>query len=130
MAKLTDKEFEKMHGVKAGTIRVHVKRGKLQRDVTGLIDTDNPINQIYIRDLKVSESKEVVKEVVEPKEQKPKEVPTARRKPSKEDQYILDLDLRKKIADAETKEHESALKKMQLEKQAGNLLPVELVKTI
>lgn len=43
---------------------------------------------------------------------------------------LLDYDLRQRRANAEYKERESELKKMQLEKIAGNTLPLDLTKTI
>jgi hypothetical protein len=43
---------------------------------------------------------------------------------------LLDYDLRQKRANAEYKERESELKKMQLEKIAGNTLPLDLTKNI
>ena len=45
-------------------------------------------------------------------------------------QVYTQLDLRTKIATAEAKENESELKRIQIDKIAGKLLPVELVEKI
>ncbi len=45
-------------------------------------------------------------------------------------QQYADIDLRTKLATAEARERESELKRIQLEKMAGNLLPVDLVEKI
>ncbi|MCG2610779.1 hypothetical protein LZZ90_04605 [Flavobacterium sp. SM15] len=49
MAQYTTKEFSILTGESEATIRKHIERGKLVRNVKGFIDEENPINLVYIR---------------------------------------------------------------------------------
>lgn len=126
MPKYKTKEFAKAYEIKEATVKSYIFRKQLQRDANGLIDTENDRNKLFILEmqLKPSSKKKVEKEVVSSSK---KEV---QQKISFEEKQIIDLDHRKRIAETEAKERESELKRIQLEKIAGNLMPVELVEKI
>lgn len=195
------KDFGEALGISGGTIRSKISRGQLLRNKKNLIDTENPINYIYLLEVNggdqsvfekysvqpigranirkkvtapnkkatnVSENKiEAVipeKNIPNPKKQVSKEpsdskalvivAPTVetKKKPAvevfekpdkltaeekrelreakKTRETLFDYDLRQKKANAEYRERESELKKMQLEKIAGNTLPLDLTKKI
>ena len=126
MPKFKTKEFADAYGIKESTVKSYIFRKQLQRDANGLIDTENDRNKLFILEmqLKPSGKKKVEKEVVSKSK---KEV---QQKISFEEKQIIDLDHRKRIAETEAKERESELKRIQLEKIAGNLMPVELVEKI
>lgn len=131
MAKYSNRDFANAYGQKESTVKSWVHRGKLQKDSDGLIDTDNPANKLLISEmqlkvnanlmgatsLKVSNSKSKTKNEVSQVE-----IPL---NPSQ--RQFQDLELRKKLADAELQERSSELKKIQLEKLAGNMLPTDFV---
>lgn len=126
MPKFKTKEFADAYGIKESTVKSYIFRKQLQRDANGLIDTENDRNKLFILEmqLKPSGKKKIEKEVVSKSK---KEV---QQKISFEEKQIIDLDHRKRIAETEAKERESELKRIQLEKIAGNLMPVELVEKI
>lgn len=126
MPKFKTKEFADAYGIKESTVKSYIFRKQLQRDANGLIDTENDRNKLFILEmqLKPNGKKKVEKEVVSKSK---KEV---QQKISFEEKQIIDLDHRKRIAETEAKERESELKRIQLEKIAGNLMPVELVEKI
>jgi hypothetical protein len=47
MAQYTTKEFSVLSGESEATIRKHIERGKLKRNLEGFIDLEDPINMIY-----------------------------------------------------------------------------------
>lgn len=51
MAEYTTKEFATLSNESENTIRKHIERNKLQRNTKGYIDTENPINMIYINSI-------------------------------------------------------------------------------
>lgn len=132
MSLLSVKDFANAVGVKEATLRKHIQRGKVIKCDNGEIDTENSINISYIveqtKGAGLFKSSHTV-EVKQVKEEKPKETKRVSIK-SKEEQLVLDLDMRKRIAEAEKMERDSELKRVQLEKMAGNLLPVEVVERI
>jgi hypothetical protein len=126
MSRLSVKELSSAIGVKDGTIRQHIKRKLLQKGDDGLIDTDLDLNSRYIYEKTNGAGlfKGSVKVIEVEKE---KEKPTGFTESQK---MYNDIDLRTKIATAESKEREVELKKIQIQKTAGRLLPVELVEKI
>ena len=126
MPKFKTKEFADAYGIKESTVKSYIFRKQLQRDANGLIDTENDRNKLFILEmqLKPSGKKKAENEVVSKSK---KEI---QQKISFEEKQIIDLDHRKRIAETEAKERESELKRIQLEKIAGNLMPVELVEKI
>lgn len=136
MAILTTIEFSKMSGIKIGTIRQHIRRGLLEKDSDEKINTDTEINRRYIEEktggkglgsgvvtLGTPVNKRIV-DVVKIKKE------LGEFKPSKEYLEQQALQIRKATADAERIERDSELKRIQLEKIAGRLLPLELVENI
>lgn len=71
----------------------------------------------------------VKKEIVEKKTEAEKPVYVVPALTEEQRQYER-LELRKKIAEVDLKERESELKRMELERKAGNLLPVDLVENV
>lgn len=128
MAKYSVKDFTDAYKQKVNTVKSWLHRGKLQKDAEGLIDTDNPINKLLISEmqLKVNANLIGVKS-----EKKPKEVKEESEVPLNATQKIyLDLDLRKKIAETDSAERQAELRRLEIEKKAGKLMPVELVEKI
>lgn len=124
MPKYKVRQFAEAYGIKESTVKSYVHRKQLQKDSDGWIDTELDKNKLFILEMelkinngttqKVSVESSVLKKTVEK--------PTGK---TKEQQQYADIDLRTRIAAAETKEREAELKRLQLEKLAGNLLPVD-----
>lgn len=127
MAIVSLQEFADSLGMPYDTAKKNAQRGNIVRGTDGKIDTENPVNKVFFDKKKALISTKPVKEQSEKPTKKTVERVTGQTESQK--QY-LDLDLRTRIATAEAKEHESALKRMQLEKMAGNLLPVDLVENV
>jgi hypothetical protein len=106
-----------------------VHRKQLQKDDDGWIDTELDKNKLFIleMELKINNGTTQKVSIENVNSKKPVERPTGLTAQQK--QYA-DIDLRTKIAAAETKEREAELKRLQLEKLAGNLLPVDQVEKI
>jgi hypothetical protein len=112
-----------------------VQRGKLQRDANSLIDTDNPINRLLISEMQLKVNANVIGKVTTKRKTTSKkegeESETLREIPLTESQKMYaDIDYRTRLATAEAKEREAELKRVQLEKIAGKLMPVEVVERI
>ncbi len=201
MALVKVKDFGDALKISGSTIRSKINRGQLLRNKNKLIDTENPINFIYLIEVNggdqsvfesfdikpigrtnvrrkitpqtkkqiniiIDDNSEIIlpKKEVKTENSKNKEVndskgsvniaPTVVTKNKKaipviENQTklsleekreiqaskkaretLLELELRQKIANAQYKEREAELKQIQLEKIAGNTLPLDLVDTI
>jgi hypothetical protein len=128
MSILSLKDFSNAVGVSYDTVKKHVQRKKLFKGTDGKIDTEHPLNVSYIleqtKGAGLFKSSHTI-ELKETKAEKPKEKVL-----SSSEKLYLDLDLRKKVAEAEKAERDNELKRIQLEKIAGKLLPVELVERI
>ena len=133
---ITQKDLSLAIGVKLSTLRKHIQRKKLARSGK-YIDTDYPLNNEYIMtqtngkglDLTKIEKKESthIKEIgkinpdistnsVDVKSVKTKEYDS--------------FELRKRKADAEKAERDNELKKIEIQKKMGKLMPIELVEKI
>lgn len=141
MSKLNTNEFSAAIGIKVGTIKAHISRKKLERDEDGLIDTDTAKNKQYIKDQTKGKglfSIETVTiepgpdESVEKNSNQKKIVFNDKRTPEQKqrDKVFEDIELRKKTADLENAEYTAKLKKLEIEKKAGKLLPIELAQRI
>ena len=133
MSKLSVKEFSAAIKKPEGTIKSHIHRGKLIKDTGGFIDTDNEVNRRYI--VEETGGKGLFYPVapasaVAPDGDTSKKQPPVKPELSEREQLMLDTETRQKIANAQRAEQEAELKRIQLEKAAGNLLPVELVEKI
>ncbi|ASD51585.1 hypothetical protein [Flavobacterium phage V157] len=131
MAKYSVKDFASAYKQKESTVKSWVHRKKLQKDSDGLIDTDNAVNKLLISEMQLkvnanligSTSVKVAKTKSKSKEEYEQlEIPLT----ASQRQY-QDLELRKKLADADLQERSAELKKIQLEKLAGNMLPTDFV---
>jgi hypothetical protein len=121
------KEFCESMGMPYDTAKKNAQRGNIIKGTDGKIDTENPINRLFF-DKQISlKGTKITKTSSETKGKKVFENQTSLSFNQK--QYV-ELDLRTKIATAESKERENELKRIQLEKQAGNLLPVDLCEKI
>lgn len=128
MAKYSVKDFSSAYKQKESTVKSWVHRKKLQKDAEGLIDTENPTNKLLISEmqLKVNANLIGIKS-----QKKQKEVKEESEVPLNATQKIyLDLDLRKKIAETDSAERQAELRRLEIEKKAGKLMPVELVEKI
>jgi hypothetical protein len=135
MAKYNTKDFSEAYGQKLSTVKSWVQRGKLQRDADSLIDTDNPINRLLISEMQLKVNANVIGKVTTKRKTTSKkegeESETPREIPLTESQKMYaDIDYRTRLATAEAKESEAELKRVQLEKIAGKLMPVEVVEKI
>ena len=124
MPKYKVRQFAEAYGIKESTVKSYVHRKQLQKDSDGWIDTELDKNKLFIleMELKINNGTTQKVSVENVTSKKPVEKPTGK---TKEQQQYADIDLRTKIAAAETKEREAELKRLQLEKLAGNLLPVD-----
>lgn len=130
MAIVSLKEFAELMGMPYNTAKINSQRGNIIKGTDGKIDTENAVNRLFFDKQKAKISTKPDKKVsekAEPTTKKRVERPTGLTANQK--QYV-DIDLRTKIATAEAKEREAELKRIQLEKMAGNLLPVDLVEKI
>jgi hypothetical protein len=130
MAIVSLTEFAEMIGMSYDTAKKNAQRGKIIKGTGGKIDTDNAVNRLFLDKKKaqnINKQNQVVAQNDVSKTRKTVERPTGLTAQQK--QYA-DIDLRTKIAAAETKEREAELKRLQLEKLAGNLLPVDQVEKI
>jgi hypothetical protein len=129
MSILSLKDFANAVGISYDTAKKHAQRKKIYKGTDGKIDTENPLNISYIQEQTKGSGLFRSSHTVEVKESKVTEKPKERIL-SNIEQMHLDLDLRKKKAEAEKAERDNELKRVQLEKIAGKLLPVELVERI
>ena len=134
MAKYNVKDFVSAYNQKEGTVKSWLHRGKLQKGADGLIDTDNAINKLLISEMQLKVNANligVVKENKSKSKNKESESNTQLEIPlnQSQKQYQV-LDLRTRIANADKAESEAEFKRVQLEKMAGKLLPIELVERI
>lgn len=130
MAKYKVRQFADAYDIKESTVKSYVHREQLQKDSDGFIDTELDKNKLFIMEMQLKITNGTVKNKEENTEIKKRvavEKPTGL---TAQQKVYSDLDLRTKIATAEAKERENEIKRMQLEKQAGNLLPVDLCEKI
>jgi len=127
MAILSLSEFAESMGMPYNTAKVNAQRGKIIKGTDGKIDTENAVNRLFFNKQIAKIGTKPDKKEVGTKEKRVVQKPTGLTATQK--QYE-DLDLRTKIATAEAKERENELRRIQLEKIAGNLLPVDLCEKI
>ena len=110
----------------------------MQQGADGLYDTENPINKLLLTELQAG----FRQKKGEVKKTQPKKVAQPKKDSKKDPDNVLgdevnlfsftyeEIDYRTKLANAEKLERESELKRIQLEKLAGNLLPIDIVESI
>jgi len=129
MPKYKVKQFADAFGIKESTVKSYVHRKQLQKDSEGWIDTELDKNKLFILEMELKINNGSMESVESKKATSKKPVEKTTGLTATQQQYA-DIDLRTKIATAEAKERESELKRIQLEKMAGNLLPVDIVEKI
>ena len=130
MKKLTIRELANATGQTEGTVRKHIEREKVKKSRDGTINADTDFNKAYINAVTKGAGLfgAIVKEVIVDGKKTVLEKPE--RALSASAQINQDLELRKRRADTDLKERESEIKRIQLEKQAGNLLPIDMVEKV
>ena len=146
MALLNKEEFAAMCGTTVAVVNTNISRGKVIYDKqTKVIDSSDALNTQFFKKYKALAGTKAVKtkpirkdindiydevvEKVEPKKVEP--VTNAKNEKRKEkSQELVDLSERKLMADIELQEARAEKEKMQLEKLAGKLIPIDLNYTI
>jgi len=124
MSLLSTKDFCKVSGVKTGTLRQHLNRGKVVK-TNNHIDTEHPTNVVYLQEQWEKYGKPVQEPVIS-KGKTPGQGITA------ESLNIplsknTDLTYRKKLADALISERRATELQLKNQKLQGKLMPVEMV---
>lgn len=127
MAKYKALQFAEAFGIKESTVKSYVHRKQLQKDSEGFIDTEQASNRLFILEMQPKKENANIKVTATAKQKTPLEKEPVQT--SSQKQYT-DIDLRLRTATMESKERESELRKIQLDKAAGSLLPVQLVESI
>ena len=132
MRELTIKEFANATGQKDGTVRQHLNRGLLQKTENGYIDVDDEMVKRYIHDKTNGAGLygAVVKEVPVKVSKSKEEIKKASKVLSDHEKEIIELDMQKRRNDAALKERQAELARFELERKAGNSLPLDLVEKI
>jgi len=134
--KLTIKELAAATGQKDATVRQHILRNRVKKDKAGFIDVDTDFNKVYINDVTNGGGlHNPIAKIVTVKAVKGVTNGEAKEKPvlkeaSESDKFFQNMERRKKMAEVEVQERNAELKKYELEKKAGNLLPVDLITKI
>lgn len=133
MAILSMKEFGELLDIPYDTVKKNAQRGNIVKGTNGKIDTENPTNKLFIDEKKAVTSVNPGKYKKDNEDNPAKKRRVVAEKPtgltSTQKEYA-DIELRKKRAELDLAERGAELKRIQLEKAAGNLLPVDLVSTI
>lgn len=132
------KTFATMCGTKVTIINTNINRNKIILMDNGLIDTDNVLNNSFMKRYqeKVHKKdpekereklyKEVVK-TVKSERVEPAPLPTNRKKQNEDSEEVAGLDLRKKKAEVLKVEREAYLKLLDINKKNGEALPTDFV---
>ncbi|HET8885574.1 MAG TPA: hypothetical protein VFM70_04385 [Salinimicrobium sp.] len=128
MSFLSPQDFATQYGLKYGTLRSHISRGKVVKK-DNLIDTDHPVNRLYIQENAKNSAEPPKKTTYEEikKEGNPPKTDTSQSKEGNEDIHSSNLTLRKKRAEAEKSERQAEKLKIEIQKLQGKLMPMELV---
>lgn len=131
MKKLSIKELANATGQKEATIRQHILRKLIIKGKDGLIDVDKDKNKSYVNEK--TQGKGLYATIVNAPAAEKKGKDDAKDslkgvlQQSESESFYQDIEKRKKIAELDVVERNAELKRMELEKRAGNLLPVEVV---
>lgn len=129
MSVLSVKDFAVLAGISYDTAKKNCQRGNILKGTDGKIDTDNPVNKLYLSSNPSAKAK--IKEPVPEntvKESVSKE--PKKRVASKEEKEATSLRLRKVNAEVSLAERNAELKQIELERKAGNLMPLDMVEKI
>ena len=137
MAIVNRDEFAAICNMSRNSVNTYVVRQKIEVRDDKLIDTETPLNKIFIKLRRKFEKKPTVrkvKKVVEQVVEKESEVSTEKPEKAKkkrssksEDDLIDNFAFRKLKAETEKAERDNELKQLQLEKMMGQLIPVDLM---
>lgn len=141
MSYVSVKDFGDVLGIKGVTVRQRINRGKLVKTDSGLIDVKNPINFSAVVDVNGGDLRVFDKyyKYVESDTNIQKEITPPNKSLEKKEEVkvyhdindeLIDLDLRKKRAETSLVERKSELTQYELEKKAGNTLPVNMIEKI
>lgn len=141
---LSPKEFAIACGVAYSTLRKHVSRGKVHKS-GDFIDTDYELNKNYVDEQTNGTGLDLAKIKSESKSSPPKKNGPSKKdkpkppdvdespssiEPTREEILANSLTLRRKKADLELAERNSELKRLEIQKKMGELMPIELVENI
>lgn len=142
MADLSKDEFAAICRTTSAVINTNIHRGKLIYDIaTKKMDSDDPINKAFFKKYKkLNEEKQAMEkvnekintlydEVVEKATVKvaKKQTEDVKKKSKEKSQELVDWTERKLVADTLLQEARAEKEKLNLEKLAGKLIPVDLV---
>lgn len=155
MAIVTRKQYANNCNRSIGVINVNISRNLISVIPPDgkMIDTENPLNKIFEKNCARLDKEKLEKQRAEKREAKKNPTPeeiketyqqvvevytkpeteeqkTKRENQNKEDEVVVSWDLRKKIADTLKAEKSAELESLKLQKMQGNLMPVDLVKSI
>ena len=150
MALLNKEEFAAMCGTTVGVVNTNISRGKVIYDKdTKIIDSSDALNTAFFKKYKALGGTKTVKskpatklekeintlydQVVEKLKPEAEKIEASNKKGKdrrEKSQELVDLTERKLMADIELQEARAEKEKMQLEKLAGKLIPIDLNYTI
>lgn len=133
MAIVTRSEFAAICNTTTAVIATNVSRKKINSFSDKTIDTNDPLNKIFLKLRKQKDIKDALnvrQQKKKPEPEESKEAPvkkTPRKKSSKEEQENSSLILRKLRAETSKAEKDNEIKTLTLEKMTGKLIPVDLM---
>lgn len=131
MAILSLEEFGDSMGMPYDTVKKNAQRTNIIKGTDGKIDNENPVNKVfYDKQIAKQGTKFIKKEIKSSDGTKSKRIIEKPTGLTETQRQYSDLDLRTRIANAKSKEREAELKNINLERLAGNSLPVDIVERI
>lgn len=134
MAIYTRIEFAKKCGMPNNRLAIYISRGKVDLMDNGMVDMENHKNKSFYQKRISKTGVEVDDSEIIPTEpviivDEPAKKRTVNVK-SSGNESLFELDLKKKRVDIELKEAEIRLKNIEEQKKLGELIPVDIVKTM
>src|SRR5688572_11937031 len=126
MALYKSSEFAALCGISVDVLYVMIGRGKVIRNDKKQIDSENPINAMYLQKCKDKKKVQPIPEKETPS-QKPDSAKVARDAELKE---LMDMEKETKRLAMESKRKEQALLDAKIQKMHGQLMPTDLVKVL
>lgn len=133
MGKVSRKEFAIIADCSVNTIHTYVGRDKVIVGDDKLIDTEHVINKHFIKMRKLNKGMKTNFNAAKGDERQSVQKTTKRRKRKKDESQLDEItrwSVRKEKANAVKAELDTELKKLQLEKMMGQLIPVDLMRGI
>lgn len=120
-SRLTTKEFAEHCNTTVGVVNVTIKRKQVNRTTDGLINPNTKINKAFIKKREeLDKSRGIDRE----------NLPPPIDKSAPKEGSIEDWKKKKIVADARKAEHDADLRRVQLQKAMGKVIPVELLNQI